>query len=283
MLDHEVGPVFIFASGQRCGSTLLQRLLCSHPQIIIWGEHDGTLNKILPGFERLLQWKEMFDHQFQLYLNEGYNNFIPNMNPPCKHIIYAREQFIRNIWQRPAQEMGKSIWGFKEVLYGADIALALREIFPNAKIIHLTRNIFECFISLRHEEQISPADQPHVPLQQVWTRERTVEFIDAWVKVNHSLITTPGLTGDWVFRLKYETLVKDKIDTTTALAEWLGLDIKDFDMDVFNHKLYTDRHKGIDPRPPIKRSQLTDEEIALVTRDEILQLSEILGFDMTVS
>lgn len=283
MADHEVGPIFIFASGQRCGSTLLQRLLCSHPQVLIWGEHDGVLNKVFAGFDRLLEWKTMFDHQFKLYLKEGYNNFIPNMNPPCKHMMYAKEQMIRNIWEVPAQELGKPVWGFKEVLYGADIAFALRELFPNTRIIHLSRNIFECFISLRHEEQIPPVDQPHVPLEQVWTRERTIEFINAWTNVNSSMLETPGLTEDWVFRLKYETLVGDKVGTMSQLANWLGLDIADFDMDVFKYKLYTDRHNGPDPRPSVKRSDLSQDEIALITSEQILYLSEKLGFDMTVA
>lgn len=283
MPTHEIGPIFIFASGQRCGSTLLQRFLCSHPDILIWGEHDGVLEKVFKQFDRLLKWEEMFGHQFQTYLNDGYDNFIPNMNPYREDIYNSLIHLAQNLWQAPAKKLDKSIWGFKEVLYGADMAFRLKQLFPNTKIIHLTRNIFDCFISLRHEETIPPEKQPHVPIEQVWTRARTLEFIETWIRVNRSLLETPGLDADWVFHCTYEQLTDHSTGIVETLINWLGLRITDFDFDVFKHKLYTDRHKGEDPRPRVKRADLSQDEIALVTTQEILRISRQLNYDMSVT
>ena len=278
----EHGPIFIFASGQRCGSTLLQRFLSSQPDTIIWGEHDGVLAKMFAQFDRLYEWREMFGHQFQLFVEDGYNNFIPNMNPDPEYIREAQIQLVRNIWEAPAHGMGKQIWGFKEVLYDAEMALRLHDLFPSARIIHLTRNIFECFISLRYEEEITPEEQQHVPLKQVWTRARTIEFIETWLRVNESLLYTPGLESSWFYHLSYENLVKSPTEVTCDLVDWLNMEIREFDMDVFKHKLYTDRHKGPDPRPKVRRADLTDEEVALITTEPIMKVSELLNYDMSI-
>lgn len=281
MTQNLPGPIFIFASGQRCGSTLLQRFLCSHPNVLIWGEHDGTLEKIFDQFDHLLWWEQSFGHQFQTYLEDGYHNFIPNMNPKAPAIDYARAQVVRNLWQVPAAAIGKPIWGFKEVLYEASVALELKRLFPDCKVIHHTRSIVDCFISLRHEEKIPPELQPHVPLKQVWTRQRTLEFIDTWIRVNQSFMMNPDLDESWVFHMTYEQLIHDPLLTTQKLVSWIGLEFDDFDQEVFKYKLYTDRHKGDDPRPKVTRADLPPDEIKLLTTDTILELSAMFDYDMS--
>jgi hypothetical protein len=284
MPDLETGPIFIFSSGQRTGSTLLQRFLCSHPDILIWGEHDGTLAPVLAGLDRFVQWDEMFGkQQRETFLAQGVNNFIPNMTPPRERIVQAQEQLIRNLWQAPALELGKSIWGFKEVLYGADVATSLHLLFPTARVIYLTRNIFEVFISLVHEERVPAKMQPHVPTAQLWTRERTLECVDTWIRVNNSFLNSSLLHEDWVYWVKYEDLVEDREAANRALIGWLGFNFDDFDHSVYNHKLYTDRHNGPDRRPKITRTDLSPEEVALLTTHEILSISGSLQYDMSVS
>lgn len=286
MSQAEIGPVFIFASGQRCGSTLLQRFLTSHPDVMIWGEHDGILETIFEQFDRFNDWETMFGHMFRVFVDKGVNNFIPNMNPPKAVIRQAQINLMLNMWRDPALAMDRHIWGFKEVLYDARFALRLKELFPNAKLIHLTRNIFECFISLIHEENFG-IQQPYLPIEEVWNRDRTKGFIRCWTEVNRSFVENPALqAADWVFSLKYEDLVGDTQATTQRLIHWLGLDPADFDYSVFKVKLYTDRpgenDGGEDRRPPLTRADLSPDDVALVTTDEILQVSRKLGFDMRI-
>lgn len=274
------GPIFIFGSGQRCGSTLLQRFLCTHPNVLIWGEHDGVLQKMFEQFERLFEWNRLFGHHYAKFTNSyGVNTFIANMNPPQEVALHAQVELLRNLWQYPAEQMGRNIWGFKEVLYGADMALALRGIFPDAKIIHITRNIFSCFTSLLHEERLKP-NQTYVPLKEIWTRSRTIESVGHWTRINSSFLNTPGLDDSWVFRVTYEALTKNTEQITSQLIEWLGLDVKDFNYGVFDHKIYTDRHHGPDLRPKITWDDLSAEEFHIITTDEILDISQRLGFPM---
>jgi hypothetical protein len=282
MADSKANPIIIFASGQRCGSTLLQRWFCSHPQVMIWGEHNGVLKSLFENFDQFKQWEQMFRHQFTMFKTDGFNNFIPNMNPAVDSLRQAQMRLVESIWADSARALNRPIWGFKEVLYGAEMVFALRELFPAAKFIHLTRNIFECFISLRHEERIAPEMQPHVPIKQVWTRQRTLEFIATWTRVNRSLLEAEGFSDTWFTHLRYEDLVDDPATVTEQLADWLGLKATDFALDVFNYKLYTDRHKGPDTRPEVARQDLSPAEVALVTTEEILYLSSKLNYDMTI-
>lgn len=284
MAENTPGPIFLLASGQRCGSTLLQRFLCSHPDILIWGEHDGTLGGIFTHFDRMMRWEEMFRHHYETYINDGYNNFIATMMPPQADLENAQRQLILNLFQVPAQKLGKSVWGFKEVLYEADMVFRLKALFPSAKFIYLTRNIFECFISLRHEEKVAPEDQPHIAVEQVWTRARTIQFIGDWVRVNKSFLDTPGLDQPWLYRLTYEQLTGNKDEETQKLADWLGLDRADFDMEIFRDKIYSDLYQRgkPDPRPKVTRADLSEEEVALVTTPEIMRISEQVGFDMSI-
>jgi hypothetical protein len=114
------------------------------------------------------------------------------------------------------------------------------------RIIHLARNLFDCFISLVHEERISPEMKPQVPLHQVWTRTHTLEFINTWIEVNDSMLNTSALDNSWVYRMTHEYMVGCPEQSMSQFVNWLGLDMRDFDLDVFQYKLYTDRHKGPD-------------------------------------
>src|SRR5690349_2711991 len=152
MLDADNSPIFLLGSGQRCGTTLLQRFLSSHPDVIIWGEHDGVLSKMFAQFERLHEWQDLFGHHFDKYNQSGpLHHFIANMNPPRRVVNDVQVEMVRGYWQRPAHALGRQYWGFKEVLYGADMAVQLRDLFPGARVIYITRHVFDCFVSLLHE------------------------------------------------------------------------------------------------------------------------------------
>jgi hypothetical protein len=280
MVDNSAGPIFIFGSGQRCGSTLLQRLLCTHPDILIWGEHDGILPQILRQFDRMREWNDLFGHHYEKYQQSGVvRNFIANMNPPAQVAFEAQVQLLRTYWQMPAAQLGKSIWGFKEVLYTAEVALKLRELFPTARVIHITRHPFKCFTSLLHEERLKPGET-YVPLKEIWTRARTIEALNMWVSVNRSFLETPGLDEDWVYNLTYERLTGHSELVVESLADWLNLNPNDFDMSVFDYKIYTDRQNERDDRPVLTWADLSAEEYTLLTAEAVREVCDQLGYEL---
>ena len=68
-------PLFVLSSGQRCGSTLIQRLLNSNHDILIWGEQHGYLNGFLREYRAFLEWESEYSHHRKTFLQNGYDNF----------------------------------------------------------------------------------------------------------------------------------------------------------------------------------------------------------------
>ena len=273
--------IFILASGQRTGSTLLQRFLCSHPDVLIWGEHDGAVARLFPTFDRLRAWESMFDVQRKSFLAEGVNNFIPNMMPPPETIDEAERQLLRALFETPARALGRSIWGFKEVLYDATVAIRLHDLFPDARIIHLTRSIVECFVSVLEWESHRSEDRApehFMPQSEMWTRARTAEFVRTWCRVNESFLSMPPC--DWVYPLTYERLVENTAVETRQLAEWLGLRHEQFDLSVFEHKIFSEII-GPDPRVLRTYAGLTEEERALIETDEVRSVAKQANYAIT--
>jgi len=219
-------PIFIFASGNRCGSTLLQRLLNSHRDILIWGEHGGYLKPFFGAGEDLVDWCFDKAEERQRYIREGYDHFMPNLSPTPEQVRRVLAQHVEMLFGRPAQQLGRAIWGFKEVRYTASVALSLQECFPSARFIHLTRKIEDCLQSLKRWEATGGWDPQ-------WTRNS----IDNWMAVNKEFLAE-GDKLNQLLRVKYEDMVgSPPAKFATTLAGFLRTRPEDFDLNVFSHRL----------------------------------------------
>jgi hypothetical protein len=225
----------------------------------------------------------MFGHQLETFINDGYNNFIPNMIPPVDVIRDAQRSILETLYHEPARRMGRDIWGFKEVLYKADIAVRLRELYPNMRVLYITRHPFNCFVSLLHEERLKPYEV-NIPLHESWSRPKTIEWIKNWTDINESFLEHPQITDNWVFQLTFEQLVSNPAETTGQITEWLGMKHEEFDLDVFNHRRYTDRNNGVtnkqDQRPKLTWEDLSAEECLLITQPKMRLIAAQLGYDL---
>jgi hypothetical protein len=115
----------VLAAGGRTGSTLLQRLLISTGEIMIWGEHGGLLLDALQRFVYgMREWIDIAGgRQLAQFAQQGWNSWIPNINP-------AHEAFLEGaraaLWQSlavPAARLGFPRWGFKEIRYNVAAVL----------------------------------------------------------------------------------------------------------------------------------------------------------------
>lgn len=276
-----MNPILILASGQRTGSTLLQRFIVSNPQIMIWGEHDGVFEAIFHKYDRLYEWDAMFAHQLASFQQGGINNFIPNMIPDADVIRSSQRRMIEILYKDTAAALGRPFWGFKEVLYDADMALRLRELFPDMRVLYITRHPFNAMVSLLHEERLKPADI-NIPMKDIWTRAKTTRWVDDWTRINRSFLEHPAIDESWVFSLTYEGLIADIPGTTGRLIDWLGLPRADFNLEVFAHRVYTDRDNGTphrrDNRPRLDWEDLTAEEYRLLNQPAVREVAARLGY-----
>ena len=143
--DDNEEPVFIFSAGWRAGSTLLQRLVVSSNQVVVWGEplgEAGLLPRLAYSFSAISsEWPGDIWSSSQGDLYNLSNQWIANLTPPYEHLWKANRNLILTWLRDPAQkEFGISRWGLKEVRLTIDHAHYLKWLFPKAKFLFIYRN-----------------------------------------------------------------------------------------------------------------------------------------------
>jgi len=153
-------PIFIFAAGWRSGSTLLQRLLNSHPEVFIWGEpyeHSLLLYHLSSTLAGLT--KEPLDLNFlprNLTRMPGElassltTKWIAVLTPPVADLKRAQLAYLQALFGARAGEAGRPRWGLKLVRATATIARYLRWLYPKAKMLYLFRSPYAAFQSYKN-------------------------------------------------------------------------------------------------------------------------------------
>jgi hypothetical protein len=147
------GPVFVLTL-HRGGGTVLVRVLNCHPELVIWGEHVGLINRLaeiddmVTRVGRLMAPKtDEAIAEYVAFPDVRLTEFEPWANPfdyeafsrSCREMIEAI--FTRSL--RPGQR-----WGFKEIRYHRILTVQyLEKLFPEARFIVLRRDIREVVVS----------------------------------------------------------------------------------------------------------------------------------------
>lgn len=265
-------PVLLLASGLRCGSTLLQRLLNSHPRLLVWGEQDGFLDRFMAEHRRLLTWQHDYRFQFPEYLERGYDTFSANMLPPAEELTAAAVGYLRGLFADPAARLGKPRWGLKEVRCDAAVAAFVRELFPEARIVHLTRDPVACLLSLKEWEE-SP---------ELWSRADTEANFADWARINASFLPDASPPPPPHLALRYEDLVAHPTATLARLCAFADLDPADLDPTNFDRRLHREGDEGRRPRPrPLAtRDSLPPADRALLHRPPLPAIAAAYGYPL---
>ena len=214
--------MFLFAAGWRSGSTLLQRLIISSGQVLMWGEAGGALNALHDVAERYAQMVGPGDASFRHGMGgsggdslknfrekgeAGVHQWIACMNMPEDAVYAGLRYFFDRIYADPAVEMGYPRWGVKEVISGVETARFLRNLYPDAKFVFLVRDPFACLLSLKRRKWLSGTvnNRPVVYFSKLW-RDLASEFKNA----------------EFGFYLRYEDLIKDE-QTLKELQDYLEI------------------------------------------------------------
>jgi len=266
-------PIFVLGSSQRTGSTLLQRLLNSSPQVMIWGEHLAHLSGFLREFEVLRDWGKRHADERKNLLLEGYDIFAPNIMPEEYELVDAARIYIAGIFGLPAAKLGRPIWGFKEVRYGAQMALFLQECFPQARFIHLTRNPVACFLSMKRLEG-TPGE---------WNREWTETAIYNWAGINETFLNQ-GKKINRFLQVKFEEMIADPSAFMGKLSAFLDIPEQEFEASVFKKRVSWD--KPVDQGDRIQDEspayQLDEKDRALLGDDHLAQIAAQYGYRIEV-
>ena len=259
-------PLVILSSGQRCGGTLVQRLLSSHPDVLIWGEHEGQLAALLDIQRTLLECeREVAPRIAGAYERLGHHSFMANLMPDRDSIDDAVRAFVAALFAAPALARGRARWGFKETSYGLAHVEALRELFPDLRVVHVTRDPRDVLVSLDAWERSVP-----------WTRAATLRALSDWVAVNESFADPPP----WVASHRYERIVAEPEQFARELAAFADLDHERFDRDVFSVRVHGSGENGGEPRDLRPFRDLPPELRRLLDDPRLRRVAAAYGYDL---
>ena len=148
-------PVFILAAGWRSGSTLLQRLLMSSSELLIWGEPYSQnqmieqLSRPLRGITQESPDPAWFWNTATFKEQDLSDSWVANLYPESQYLLQAHAAFFQSLFESPASAQGYERWGVKEVRLDIKHAIYLQWIFPRAKFIFLYRNPYEAYKSYK--------------------------------------------------------------------------------------------------------------------------------------
>jgi glycosyltransferase involved in cell wall biosynthesis len=168
-------PLFLLACA-RTGSTLLQRLLNSYDDVLLWGEHAGFLEPVAEGFFHI--WENPGIFQKTRVLADVLADSDPARSWQGMMGWYTRDDwlglfrgFVEQLFV-PHGLPGKQWWGFKEIRYAAhpgDRTLDfLHALYPDATWVFLVRNVFNAMASRRRMPGMSKTLRELRHVSQEW-------------------------------------------------------------------------------------------------------------------
>jgi Sulfotransferase family len=138
-------PVLLAGSG-RCGSTLLQSVLNTNKEFLIWGEHNGFLRQVAAAYYEAKHPRfpdrsgASATRRIKLLRDTKRWPAWDNLCGEAEFLEHFRT-FIRSFFADPAERSTR--WGFKEIRYAQssdDFTLKLMfELFPQTRLIVLVR------------------------------------------------------------------------------------------------------------------------------------------------
>lgn len=145
-------PIFVLGATWRSGSTLLQRLLLSSGDIMMWGEPWNRADLVPRLRESLLAIDDNWPLPHMLVENQDretplHTQMVPDLFPSLTDLGAAHRAFFDRLYAHPATELGYSRWGFKETRLGADDARYLHQLYPDARVVMLYRDPYDSWAS----------------------------------------------------------------------------------------------------------------------------------------
>ena len=248
-------PIFLLGTG-RCGSTLLQKILNSVENVMIYGEHGGFLKQVAAAYFLNLEDKmiEKYIMSQNVAGKDPISVFETLKNPQLWSAWtnwYNQEtvednfrDFIESFFN-PVSLKQKVHWGFKEIRYGLDdrVLEMLANLYPDGRLVFIVRHpvdVIASKISARASEGIEPDSH-------IWVAQNT-SFLNFYRK--------NSMTSKIVH---YEELISNNSKELSQLFDWLGFSLSARQKDII--ETTKPRYKGR-PRP----AKLTKDEVNTINK-----------------
>jgi len=253
--DYAKFPIFLLGTG-RCGSTLLQKILNSVDNVMIYGEHGGFLRQIAEAYFLNLEDKKIekyimsqnvaredptivFERLKDAQLWSAWMNWY-NRETVKKNFRDFTESFFNPI------ALGRKVhWGFKEIRYGLNdrVLEMLSDLYPKGRFIFMVRNPLEVVaskISARMSEGLETD-------------------VQSWVEQNTNFLDFYRLNREKSRIVRYEDLIGSNSPQLKQLFDWLGFSLTAKQTNIM--ELTKPSYHGR-PRPV----RLADDQIAKINK-----------------
>jgi len=223
-------PICISSPVRRSGTTLVQRLLCSASNALIYGENCANdlniLTNLLSSKQMIFQQgKAWRNQQLESVLEGNVNHWIPDLMPDIDGYLEAYQQSIFSLlayYSDFAQRQERPIWGTKFPEWNPANLIQIRQILPSTKIIYIHRNIEDCVRSAKRMDMIRSMDE----IQR---------FCQTWKQFSEYALQ--HLKGERVLHIQYEKLIEAPEKVIQQLEAFT--EAKDIDRKVMQIKVNT--------------------------------------------
>ena len=220
-------PVFLFSASWRTGSTLVQRLLNTTPELIIWGEPQ-MLIFVRRAFEAASRGFESVEWARDKAKGQPLHDlWVPTIRPAADNVLPAFRKLFEHLYAKPSLEQGYRRWGFKEVRREAvDNAIMLKTLYPQAKFVFLYRHPFDTYASLKRTDFHRTFNDPLKPML-IWAENYSAFFSERALEVDP-------------FHISYEQITSTRTSAhpkLQALLEHVGIRRTNLIDDVLDRKL----------------------------------------------
>lgn len=253
----DLRPIIIAAPVRRSGTTLMQRLLCSAKDAVIYGEscaNDFNLlinilntKKFLfaSGDWRLAQWRDVLKGE----VNEWIADLMPDIDEYLIH-FEAGIKSLLTFYPDFADKCGRSIWGMKLPEWHGPQLLQLMQTLPESKLIYIVREISDCVRSAKAIGMLGSL--------------KDVEFFCNAYRQNRDFMENHWNSGR-MLKIEFNALVSESLQLD-YIQNFVGC--SRIDVSVLDHKIntYVDKERyadtGLGYLTPI---DLTPQEVDLIT------------------
>lgn len=209
----ELDPIVITAPTPRCGTTLVQRLLCSSSNTLIFGElcaHDleMMLNLYFVRAQNYQFHRQRHETSRENVFNGATDAWIPDLMPDIDGYVQAFGQaaFAGMAYCRDyARAHGREIWGFKYPGLTPSFLRVLKMIMPRAKCVGIRRDLAACLKSAKAQKLVNSPEESRA-------------FCQKWMEGDAFLVQAASSSG-WLV-MEYAAIENAPDDFLARLAQF---------------------------------------------------------------
>jgi hypothetical protein len=242
-----LSPILIASPVHRSGTTLLQRLMCSSPDTLIYGESlANDINMLLSIFlnkQMLIGRQGDWHHQqFQQVLQGDVNDWIPNIMPDKDWVMNHFEQSIFQYlkgFEQEALRHGRVYWGTKLPAWPTAMLNGVFRLMPQSRLLYIIRDLESCVRSAK----LIGFCQDIAAIQQ---------FAQLWKQNQERIIY--DVPKEQLLLIPYDELCDQPEKTILKIERFTG--VKKIDASVLQHRI--NNYNRIQETPP---ELTTDEQV----------------------